>query len=541
MMRMKTRPYNVLLPMAAIAVAAMATSASAEERRSEITPYIEAAQVVTKELSPGSDTLTYSRLAAGVDARVIGRNTQGAVSLRYERHIGWQDNASDGDVISGIGRASVSIVPRTLTMEVGGLAARTRLEANGSGSLNPFEDTDEVSNVYSVFAGPSLSTAVGDVAVNANYRLGYSRVESPDSVLLTSGGDPVNVFDDSTTHDANVHLATRPGDVLPVGLGVGAGWHREDISNLDQRIDDKHVRADVTIPVTPTLAVVGGVGYEKVRISSRDVLFDSGGAPVIGDDGRYVTDKSAPRKIAYDVDGVIWDVGVVWRPSDRTTAEAHFGRRYGSTSFYGSFAWQASRRSSLNIAVYDNVASLGGRLFTTLEGLPSDFDALRNPLTGELNGCVGSLEDGTCVNGALGSVRATAFRGRGIMATYGLNLGRMQAGIGAGYDRRKFITAEDTILASLDGKADENIWLSAYLNGQIGPRGSFTTNLYASWFDSGLDSDGSSTAFGATAAYSHSLSDHLSASAAVGVDGIDRKILDDAWNLSGMVGMRYSF
>ena len=541
MTRMTKRLYSTTLPLAVLATAWVGTAAQAEERRSEITPYIEAAQVVTAELSPGSDTLTYSRVAAGVDARVIGRNTQGALSLRYERHIGWQDNASDGDVISGIGRASVAVVPHTLSMEVGGLAARTRLERNGGGSLNPFEDNDEVSNVYSVFAGPSLTTAVGDVAVNANYRLGYSRVESPNSVLLTAGGDPVDVFDDSTTHDANVHLATRPGDVLPVGLGIGAGWRREDISNLDQRIDDKHVRADVTVPLSPTLAVVGGVGYEKVRISSRDVLFDGGGAPVIGDDGRYVTDKSEPRKIAYDVDGVIWDVGVVWRPSERTSAEAHFGRRYGSTSFYGSFAWQASRRSSLNIAVYDNVASLGGRLFSTLEGLPSDFSVLRNPLTGELNGCVGSLEDGSCVSGAFGSVRAAAFRGRGIMATYGLDLGRMQAGIGAGYDRRKFITAEDTILASLDGKADENIWLNAYLNGELGPRGSFTTNLYTSWFDSGLEVDGSSTAFGATAAYHHLLSDHLSASAAVGIDGIDRKVLDDVWNLSGMVGMRYSF
>src|SRR5687767_8423975 len=39
-------------------------------RHAELVPYIEAAQVLTKELEPGNDTVTYTSIAAGIDASV---------------------------------------------------------------------------------------------------------------------------------------------------------------------------------------------------------------------------------------------------------------------------------------------------------------------------------------------------------------------------------------------------------------------------------------------------------------------------------------
>lgn len=516
-------------------------SAGGGKGKVEITPYIEAAQVLTAELSPGNDKVTYTRLAAGVDASINGRNTSGGVSLRYERHFGWGKDSSDGDMLSGLARVSASVLPRTLTIEAGGLAARTRVEGDGGSVLGPVDGGDDVTHLYSVYAGPSLNTHVGDVAVSADYRIGYSRVDAPNSAVVTSGGDPVDIFDDSTMQAANVHAGTRAGDVLPVGLGVGAGWNREDISNLDQRIDDKHVRGDVTVPVSRTVALVGGVGYEKVEISHRDVLRDGSGDPVIGSDGRYKADKSAPRKIAYDVDGLIWDAGIMWRPSPRTSLEAHVGRRYGSTSYYGNFGWQTSRRSSLNISVYDNMAGYGGQINRALVSLPTDFEAVRNPVSGDISGCVGSLKEGSCISGALGSLRSATFRARGVSATYALNLGRIQTGVGAGYDRRKYIAAEGTILEAINGVTDENVWLAAYLNARLGSRSSVSTNVYANWFDSGLDESGGATAFGASVAYNRMLARRLTATAAVGIDGVTRKDAEDYWTASALVGMRYSF
>lgn len=506
-----------------------------------IEPYIEAAQVATAELSPGNDVLTYTRLAAGVDAGIAGRNNDASLSLRYERYFGWGRKAGDGDIVSGIARGYSTITPG-LQIEAGALAARTRVEGNGATVLGPGGDGDDVSQVYSVYAGPSIATQAGDVKIDGHYRIGYTRVESPDAVVTAPGQPHVDVFDDSVAHMAEIHAGTRPGDVLPIGVGAGAGYYREDISNLDQRVEDFQARADVTYPVSHDVALMAGVGYEDVEISSRDALRDASGNPVVGSGGRFVTDKSVPRRIAYDADGIIWDAGVLWRPSRRTSLEAHIGKRYGTTSFLGTFAYAPNPRSSMNVSVYDNIAGFGGQVNRALVALPTDFDATRNPLTGDLAGCVASLEEGSCLSGVLGSVRSSTFRARGVMATYNVKLGRLNGGIGAGYDRRRFVAAPGTVLAESDGVVDENYWLAAYLNARVSPRGTFSTNAYANWFQTGSAFAGDASAYGASAAYGHAITDHLSATAALGIDGVVREDpLEDVWEASALVAMRYTF
>lgn len=508
--------------------------------RVTVSPYIEAVQVLNAELSPGDDVLTYTALAAGIDAAIQGRNNEAALSLRYERRIGY-GRAQDGDTVSGVARMSASIVPNTLKIEAGGLAARSRVESNGAAVLSPLGDSDSVTQVYSVYAGPALSTRVGDVQVGANYRIGYNRVESPDAIVTAPGQAPVDVFDDSVVHSANVHAGVKAGDVLPVGIGVGGGFNQEDVSNLDQRVRDMHARLDVTLPVSGDVALVAGVGYEDVEVSGRDALRDASGAPVIDSDGRYVTDKSVPRTIAFDTSGFIWDAGVIWRPSRRTAFEAHVGRRYGSTSVYGSFAYAPSDRSALNISVYDNVSGFGGQVNRALAELPTDFEALRNPLTGDLTGCVNSLQKGNCLSGVLGSVRSSTFRARGVSASFGQAIGRLSAGVSGGYDRRRYIAAPGTILAVANGVVDENWWLSTFITGRIGERASFTANTYINWFDSGFANAGTGKAMGATASYNRNITDKLSATAALGIDGINRELLDDIWTTSALVGLRYRF
>ncbi len=508
--------------------------------RVKLAPYLEAAQVVFTELAPGNDTVTYSSLAAGVDASVRGRNNEGALSLRYERRFAWGDHGGSGDSITGVARGSAAIVPRTLTFEAGALAARSRVESNGAAILGPLALGDAVTQIYSVYAGPSLTTHVGDVAVNGSYRAGYTRVKSPKAVLaptLTA----VDVFDHSTVHSATLQAATRAGELLPIGVALGVGYNREDISNLDQRVSDFAARADVTLPVTADLAVVGGVGYENVEISSRDALRDALGNRVVGSDGRYVTDKTAPRVLAYDVSGLLFDAGVIWRPSRRTALEAHVGRRYGSTSVNASFAYAPDTRSSFNVSVYDNVSGFGSQVNRALADLPTQFEAARNPLNGDLTGCVVALSKGNCLSGALGSVRSATFRARGVAASYGVDLGRIQAGVGAGYDRRKFIAAAGTVLAVANGVVDSNTWVAAYLNGRIDRQSSFSTNAHLNWFQSGFTSAGETTAFGASAAYNRLLGNRISATAAVGLDGTSRDALPDFWSASALVGVRYSF
>lgn len=535
------------LPVAAAAQDETAAEEARDEaregrQRAEIVPYIEAAQIFTQELEPGDDTVTYTRVAAGIDASVAGRNSAASVSLQYERRIGYADASLDGDTVSGVARAGVALVPG-VTLEAGALAAQTRVEGNGAASLGGFAgDDDATSRVYSAFAGPSVHTMAGEVEVEGHYRLGYTKVEAPESVALAPGARPVDVFDESTTHIAAARAGVRPNTVAPVGVGVGAGWTEQNVSNLDQRIRDRHLRADVTVPLSPNVAVVGGVGYEDVEVSSRDARRDAAGNPIFGPDGRFVTDEAGPRQIAYQTDGLIWDAGVLWRPSRRTSLEAHVGRRYGSMTYFGSFSYAPNSRTSMAVGVYDNVTSFGGVLVEQVADLPTQFDAFRNPISGQIGGCVASLEGDGCFAGALGSVNSAVFRSRGIAANYAVDFDRTQIGVGAGYDRRKFIAAAGTVLGASNGLVDETIWYAAYASTQLDARSVLTAGANLTWFESEADPlAGWALGYSASLSYRRNLIRGLSGTAALSLDGISRENLDDFLSASALLGLRYSF
>ncbi|MWV27869.1 preprotein translocase subunit YajC [Aurantiacibacter rhizosphaerae] len=526
--------------------AAMPDQAELGEReqrtsRVDIVPYIEASQVITAQLQPGSDVLTYTQLAAGVDAAVAGRNSNASASLRYEREIGY-GNAADSDTISGIARASVGLVRRGITLEAGGLASRTRLESNGFSSIGAIGgNNDATSQIYSVYAGPTIQTRSGPLEISGAYRLGYTRVETSDVAIAAPGGQQVDIFDDSVTHNANIRFGVAPYTVAPVGLGIGGGWNRQDISNLDQRIDDRYVRADVIYPVSPNVALVGGVGYEDVEVSSRDALRDANGAPVIGNDGRLVTDESEPRRIAYETDGLIWDVGVMWRPSIRTSLEAHVGRRYGSTTYYGSLSYVPSVNSSVNVSVYDNITGFGGQLTDALDMLGSDFQAARNPISGDLGGCVIGAEGNNCALAQLNSLRSSVFRNRGIAASYSVSGRRTSFGVGAGYDRRSFIGGQDTVLASVDGVIDESYYIAANASRQLDRKSGLSAGAYISWFNGGSGTLGDGMGYSASLAYNRDIWRGLTGVAAIGIDGVSRDNLPDFTAASALLGLRYTF
>lgn len=511
-------------------------------KRIELEPYIEIDQIVAAQLSGGDDVLTYTQAAVGVDAAISGRNTGASASVRYERQFGWGKNARDGDAISGIARGYVRLIP-ALTLEAGALATQANVGSGGEALPGSGINDKYKTSIYSVFAGPSVKTRAGDLDVAANYRAGFTKVEQSNAFRRPGAAAAVDVFDESVSHVADVEAGFAPGTVLPLGIAAAGSLYQEDTSNLDQRARDMQARAMVTAPVSRTARIVGSIGYEDVEISSRDALRDAQGLPVVGSDGRYVTDKSRPRRMAYDVSGLLWDVAVMWRPSRRTSFSAHVGRRYGSTSFGGTLAYSPNDRSQLSVSVYDNVGGFGGQLNRAIDQLPDDFEVVRDPITGELRGCVASLDGGNCFSGSLGSVRSAFFRARGVTASYSMKIGRLDAGLGLGYDRRNFIAARDTILGSAAGVVDENYWLAAYIGGELGRDAGWSTSAYANWISSNDPLFGNVNGYGASASYYRMFGPRLRGTVAVGIDGSssDRPSIDDIWTASALAGLRYSF
>src|SRR3546814_21071616 len=131
------------------------------------------------------------------------------------------------------------------------------------------------------------------------------------------------MFDTSTNHVAWASLGARPGD-LPFGWQVPGGYEREDASQLDQRYEGKYARADVTMPIGPTVALLGGVGYEDIEIGQSHPLPDAARVPVREANGRFVTDKSSPRRLPFDTAGLIRHACVRWRPTPPTSLPARY-------------------------------------------------------------------------------------------------------------------------------------------------------------------------------------------------------------------------
>ncbi|MDE2301807.1 MAG: preprotein translocase subunit YajC [Sphingomonadales bacterium] len=516
-------------------------AAAGGSRHSHIAPYIEAQQVIDAEVSPQSDIANYTALTAGVDASITGRNNQGTLSLLYQRQIGEGGGAASADIFSGLGRVSLGVVPDTLRIDAAGYATSTEVLGNGAAIPDITTGNAGLTQIYGAVVGPTLTTGTGDLHLDAHYHLGYDYVGTPGGFTAENGPAIGTIREDDTVQDAGARLSSHPGDLAPVGLALEGGWYAEDISVLAQRITDEHVRAETTIPVAGHVALVGGIGYEHVEVSSRNAVLDAQGNPVYATDGSIVTDNTGPRYIAFDTSGLIWDVGVLWRPSSRTSLEAHVGRRYGDIGGYGLFSWRPSSRQALNIAVYNNMAGFGGELDSSLIDLSTQFQTVRNALTGNISPCVGSATGGTCLTGMLGALRSTVFRSRGVSASYTLDLGRIQAGIGAGYDRRQYIGAAGTVLAIDNGAVDQNSWVTGFVTYALDRRSSLSGTLDAYWFRTGLALGGDLNAVGATAVYERRIGRNLSGSAAIGIDAINQQALAEVWSTSGELGVRYTF
>src|SRR3546814_8122167 len=69
--------------------------------------------------------------------------------------------------------------------------------------------------------------------------------------------------------------------------------------SLDQRFEDEWARLDATLPVSPTLALIGGVGYEKIEISQRSPLLDGNGVPVRSEE--HTSELQSLMRISYAV------------------------------------------------------------------------------------------------------------------------------------------------------------------------------------------------------------------------------------------------
>ncbi|BAK67217.1 hypothetical protein SLG_25420 [Sphingobium sp. SYK-6] len=506
-----------------------------------ISPYLEVDQTAIWNLKGGDgDTVTYTSVAAGVTASIETANAALGADVRYEHQFAWGGGRTDQDILSGIVNGRIDAVRNVLSIEAGALA--TRVRADGYiGANTTLADVTNTAHTYSAYIGPNLSVPVGDLTVTGAYRLGYNRVDTDFGAAAAVGAPVAGYFDESWLHVANAAVGMQPG-VLPVGWSLGVGWIREDASQLDQRFDDKYARADITVPISPTVALVGGVGYEKIEISNRDALRDANGVPVRDENGRFVTDSASPRRLSYDQDGIIWDAGVLWRPNPRLEAELRVGHRYGSMSYTGSLAWRG-RNTAVNVVLFDSVDSFGRALNGALANIGTDFYVVRNPFSGDLTGCAfgDAQAGGACFTDTLTGITSANFRNRGVVAQIARRADAWTVSAAAGYAHRKFISDGQSVLAPANGLADQNYFAMLGASRAYGSDAAFDVMGYVNYFDSGTPGIGDVTNIGANVGYRRMIWRRLSASAAIGIDSIDTQAQQSFISLLAQIGLRYQF
>ena len=533
------RALHQALFLSALGAAALAAPAHAEK---QISPYIEVGQVLDADLKNGGDVLTYSYVSAGIDATIRNSRTEVQINYNYQRRFDYEGDVSADDIHTGIAVINHQLIPNLLTLEAGGLAARARTDIRGAADNALGANSNNISQVYSAFAGPTLATQIGGLDVGAAYRFGYTKVEDSQTIFLPPGQERLDLYDDSTAHMATASIGMRP-DILPFGWQVSGGWEQERAGQLKQRFESKFVRGDVTVPLTPTLAVVGGVGYEDMEISQKDALRDVNGDPVVDNNGRFVTDPASPRQIAYDQDGLIYDAGVMWRPSPRTQLEARAGYRYGSTTYFGSFSHQLSPAASMSVLVYDGVESFGRLLEDNISRLPTSFNVADRRFGGAFNGCVFGRNGGAggCMDDAFQSINTANFRNRGVTAMISAQRGQTALGLGLGYAQRRYFAPRFGNAFTVDGVKDKSWFAQAYYAYDINENSGVNLDAYLDYYQSGLAGAGDVIGTGLSGTYWHNFNRHLSASATGQVYSSDQEGADSSLIGSLLVGMRLQY
>lgn len=511
-----------------------------DPRHLVIHPYIEASQVLDSYWAPTQNQVTYTTAVVGAEMTVNGRNNQGVLSARYEQQYGWgTTNNSHG--LAGIANFSTAIFPNELRMDYGGYANRAYVSRNGATFANTPATYGNQAQILAGYFGPTVSAHMGDIGISGHYRLGWTDfgVNGKDTNFQPLPG--ISVFNHSFNQDARLAMGVRPEQVLPIGVSVIGGYATEDASQLSQQLASMYARGEVIIPITDDIAAVGGAGYEYIKVSSLDAKRDSHNNPILDQNGNYITDYSAPRQVALLVEDTIWDAGMEWRPSRRTNLEIHVGHRYGDLGGYGSFTYLPTPRSSINVVVYDNIGGFGSDLGNTLSNMSSQFQSMRDAITGNISSCLATVHMGSCLGGVLGSANSAFARSNGVTAGYGIGFGGIETGFGFGWDRHRYIAGSNTVLANINGKADTYLWVDTYLGIRFNEKSQFQSTLNLYKYHSGLVANSDVTSFRLVSVYQYFASKHITMNASLAVNGALTQSQADSWSSSASAGVRYTF
>ncbi|ABQ70378.1 hypothetical protein HY78_04005 [Rhizorhabdus wittichii DC-6] len=484
-----------------------AVCGTAHADRPEFGAFINLDQIAESQLhGPGSDDVTYTEVSGTLTARISNRRivASGTYHLSYRiPEMGGIDKSFNQD---GLMRLQANVIDEWLTLETGALITRSRVDASGAAPQFNIGNPQNLTQTYSAFVQPTIMHRIGDLGLGLSYRYAYTQnATSQDNVPVNGPID--DRFDSSKGQQVTLDIGMDPGN-LPFGWKVSSEYRHENTTNLAQHFRALNVIGEVRVPLASVpIALVASGGYERTRTSERSPLLDPvTGLPVRGKGGRFVVDPASARQLTYEVEGLIANAGVIWRPSRRTRMEARVGRRYGDLSVTGLIEMRPSERSGLTLIVTDRVESFGQGVSNGLAGAPPTLDVNQIDPSSSYQQCLFGKTSGSgkCIASSLGQASANSYRERAANIIFTRTMRTWTFSGGLGYARRTYIDNPNSPF-SLDGVVDQSFFSSLsigrplsrtsgvsfsftgnlFKNGQVGASdvmsGSFSTNYYQSF------------------------------------------------------------
>ncbi len=479
---MSSRTSRVLLTL--LAGGSLCGVAHAE--RPEFGAFLDLQQVTEAQLSGGgldSSDVTYTEVAGNVSGRISNRRIVASGTFRLSYRIPERGDVGKTVNKDGVMRIQANLIDEWLTADAGVIVTRSRIDPSGAAQQTNRAVSRNLTQTYSTFFQPAFAHRFGDVGASASYRYAYTKNEGRLGSSATTG--PLTDRFDASTDQTLMASVGMAQSALPFDWQISAAHRAENATNLAKHTRAVNVIGDVKVPLGGVFALAGSAGYERTRISERKALVDPlTGIPVVSSTGRFIVDPASPRILTYDVDGVIADAGVIWRPSRHARAELRGGYRYGGASVTGLIEIQPDDRTSFSLAITDQIDSFGQGVSAGLAGSGPDLNlgaidnnsSFQDCLFGKARGSGGS-----CLGSSLGGASAKSYRERGVNMLFTRTMRNWTVGASAGYARRTYID-DPTSTVSLAGVVDQNFFsnltMSRRLTRTSGLSFSFTGNLF---------------------------------------------------------------
>jgi uncharacterized protein (PEP-CTERM system associated) len=522
------RPLPLIVAAASVAAAPLAA------RKVEVTPRADVRQVL--DIGFGSDdTTTYTEVSAGLGVRVQTRRIDGTVDYTYGRRFAGSGSLANDDRHNLTARAEFRVTDRSIAIDTGAFASLVNRDLGRGASFTPDANDRNLQQVYSAYIQPRVRFDLSDIAeLEASYRLGAFAVSNRRaSFTSTTPNDsvPNTPSSDSTNQQAVINIGNRERS-RRLRWDLQAEADIENIDLLAQRYRSYTGRFEVEYRLSRKVGLLANVGYEDIRNTQLAFQTDALGRPLVGPDGGFVPDPTAPRNVLFDDSGVTFQGGLIWVPSRRTKVDIRAGQRYGDLNIAAQASWRPSPRIALDLSVGENIESFGRLLTREIGGIPTSFLV---PSSGFLasNGCIFGTDQttGTCIGNAVQSITNAQFRNRQGQLTLSGAKGRTRYSASVQVSQRRYLNTaalQGPGLPAVDPafltRRDRSIALNLSLDQTLRGGHSIGVNAFANRYSYALSQNRRDTYVGGSANWRYRLGQHVDV-AATGT--VSRRYLDN--------------